>query len=204
MKNNYLSFLKFSFFIIFFLSNIETVFGFGTQEWASNSSQSLSFIIQQRPNYSKPAEFLNNSPSLVNSTIFSSTRSKIQQDVNLFLSAGNTTNLRKNPQFAGASFKKGEWQSYSNSLLKNSFRLIPTTSELLTDYKLFKPYENNSLLSLSGNTTIIQRAGEVDPPFPGDPGQLPVGKGFWILIGAAVIYSVYIRRYFIFNLLQNF
>jgi len=65
-----------------------------------------------------------------------------------------------------------------------------------TDYTQRKPFEETDVSMLSPTTKPMRAPAEDDPPFPGDPGQMPVGDGLGFLLLAAAGYALMKRKSF--------
>lgn len=60
----------------------------------------------------------------------------------------------------------------------------------ITDYTQRKPFEETDISMLSSQNRSMRAPAEDDPPFPGDPGQMPVGDGLGFLLVAAAGYLI--------------
>lgn len=60
----------------------------------------------------------------------------------------------------------------------------------VTDYTQRKPFEGTDISMLSSQNRLMRAPAEDDPPFPGDPGQMPVGDGLGFLLLAAAGYLI--------------
>jgi len=54
--------------------------------------------------------------------------------------------------------------------------------------------ENTSINPTQSAPNGTEANNEDDPPFPGDPGQMPVGDGLWFLLGSVAVYALLKRR----------
>jgi hypothetical protein len=66
----------------------------------------------------------------------------------------------------------------------------------VTDYTQRKPFEETDISMLSSQNRPMRAPAEDDPPFPGDPGQMPVGDGLGFLLLAAAGYALMKRKSF--------
>lgn len=64
------------------------------------------------------------------------------------------------------------------------------------DYTQRKPFEETDVSILSPTTKPLRASMEDDPPFPGDPGDLPVGDGLGFLLLTAAGYALKKRKSF--------
>ncbi|NLJ21237.1 MAG: hypothetical protein GX429_09020 [Bacteroidales bacterium] len=75
------------------------------------------------------------------------------------------------------------------------YSVTPESSERsffsVPDYTQRKPFEETDVSMLSPTTKPMRAPMEDDPPFPGDPGDLPVGDGLGLLLLAAAGYAFY-------------
>lgn len=67
---------------------------------------------------------------------------------------------------------------------------------------------NENLLASNDNSSsnidvLMRAANEDDPPFPGDPGTLPITDGLYLLIALIGIYFLYVRKKTIFQSKTN-
>lgn len=80
------------------------------------------------------------------------------------------------------------------------YYVTPESSErssfLVPDYTQRKPFEETDVSILSPTTKHMRASMEDDPPFPGDPGDLPVGDGLGFLLLAAAGYALKKRKSF--------
>ena len=74
------------------------------------------------------------------------------------------------------------------------YSVTPESSERsffsVPDYTQRKPFEETDVSMLSSTTKPMRAPAEDDPPFPGDPGQMPVGDGLGFLLVAAAGYLI--------------
>ncbi len=66
-----------------------------------------------------------------------------------------------------------------------------TSGFTVADYTQRKPFEETDVSMLSSQNRPMRAPAEDDPPFPGDPGQMPVGDGLGFLLLAAAGYAFY-------------
>lgn len=66
-----------------------------------------------------------------------------------------------------------------------------TSGFTVVDYTQRKPFEETDVSMLSSQNRPMRAPTEDDPPFPGDPGQMPVGDGLGFLLLAAAGYAFY-------------
>jgi len=72
----------------------------------------------------------------------------------------------------------------------SSYNYSSTSGFTITDYTQRKPFEETDISMLSSQNRPMRAPAEDDPPFPGDPGQMPVGDGLGFLLVAAAGYLI--------------
>jgi len=84
--------------------------------------------------------------------------------------------------------------TFSVTVQDTPYSVTPESSERsffsVPDYTQRKPFEETDVSMLSSTTKPMRAPAEDDPPFPGDPGQMPVGDGLGFLLVAAAGYLI--------------
>jgi len=95
-------------------------------------------------------------------------------------------------EYHSPTFSVTVQDNYSSS----SYNYSSTSGFTITDYTQRKPFEETDISMLSSQNRSMRAPAEDDPPFPGDPGQMPVGDGLGFLLLAAAGYALMKRKSF--------
>ncbi|NLI72352.1 MAG: hypothetical protein GX361_06415 [Bacteroidales bacterium] len=165
------------------------IFAFGTDDWFNDTEQySYTVLSQQTSPYQATLHPLFENTSTIferpiTRPIYNSNMSNTSLSRSLsYQGLEPTMNVAP---FPSSVFKNGKWtSSYSKALTRNSFNLVSRQPDLFVNYTEQTPFA-------SASPSMMQKV----PPFPGDPGQMPVGDGVWILLTAAMGYFIYKKKH---------